>query len=122
MSNATRIVLVGLEVLLADVLEDCLNQETGLCVVGRLPERVVLLTNGGGALNADAMVCSLEPEAFARFCERVLRKYPDLLALSIAPGRQAVLQCRLEAQVVTYGNASLADLARIIRESKRRTL
>ena len=115
MSNATRIILVGLEVLLADVLEDCLNREPGLRVVGRLPERALLLADGGEALNADTMVCSMEPDVFARFCDRVLRKYPDLLALSIAPGRRAILQCRLEAQVVTHGNASLADLARIIQ-------
>jgi hypothetical protein len=120
MSNAIRIVFVELDELLADVLEDFLNREPGLQVVGRLPERDLLLADCGEELNADAMVCSLEPHVFGRFCDRALRKYPDLLALSLASGRHAVLQCHLEAQVVTHGNASLADLARIIRERKLR--
>jgi hypothetical protein len=111
----TRIVFVELEELFADALEDCLDREPGLQVVGRLRDRGLLLTPRGKALNAGAMVCMLEPQDFVRLCDQVLRAHPGLLALSIVPSQPAILQCRLETRLVTHGNASLADLARIIR-------
>ena len=111
-----RIIIVGGAGLMNDLLEDIIEQDPDMIIVGRLPTPDTLAEEVDRS-HADVAILNLQTQAVKAVCGPLLRARPDLAVVSLADEGRALVRCELVPRIVNYGEATFDRLMDILRRS-----
>ena len=117
--HETRIIFVGIDRLLGDLLEKAIEGRSDMTLVADIADENAVATCVRKHA-ADIVIFNLAAERLLEVCGPLLRSFPNLVAISIFDRDRLLLRCELVPQVLPSGEASIDRLITMIRRLHRR--